>query len=91
MSALVLIVGAIYLLIMMQRAFQGKPNEGLRLSDYGGREMLTMAVMIVGLVWLGLYPQPVLDTAQPVLDSLTRLVVEVSEAASTTDIAGAFQ
>ncbi|MBL4566875.1 MAG: hypothetical protein JKY85_02425 [Porticoccus sp.] len=53
--------------------------------------MLTMAVMIVGLVWLGLYPQPVLDTAQPVLDSLTRLVVEVSAAASTTDIAGAFQ
>lgn len=90
-SALVLIVGAIYLLIMMQRAFQGKPNEGLRLSDYGGREMLTMAVMIVGLVWLGLYPQPVLDTAQPVLDSLTRLVVEVSEAASTTDIAGVLQ
>jgi len=73
-SALGLIVAAVYSLIMMQRAFQGKPKEGLQLPDYGVREMLTMAVMIIGLVWLGLYPQPVLDTAQPVLDSLTTLV-----------------
>lgn len=73
-SALGLIVAAVYSLIMMQRAFQGKPKEGLQLPDYGVREMLTMAVMIIGLVWLGLYPQPVLDTAQPVLDSLTALV-----------------
>ena len=29
-----------------------------------------MTAMIVALVWLGLHPQPVLDLAQPVLDSL---------------------
>jgi NADH:ubiquinone oxidoreductase subunit 4 (subunit M) len=29
-----------------------------------------MAVMIVVLIGLGIYPQPVLDLAQPVLDSL---------------------
>ena len=98
-SALGLIVAAVYSLIMMQRAFQGKPKEGLQLPDYGVREMLTMAVMIIGLVWLGLYPQPVLDTAQPVLDSLTGLVsldvspeanivAEVAGSSTTTHMAG---
>ena len=38
--------------------------------DFGGREMLTMAVMMVALVGLGIYPQPILDIAQPVLQSL---------------------
>ena len=84
-SALGLIVAAVYSLIMIQRAFQGTPDEGRSLTDYGGREMLTMAVMIVGLIWLGLYPQPVLDTAQPVVDSLTRLV---SDGGNAVDIAG---
>jgi NADH-quinone oxidoreductase subunit M len=84
-STLALIVGAVYSLMMMQRAFQGAPDEGRKLSDFGGREMLTMAVMVVGLVWLGLPPQPVLDTAQPVVESLTRLVVSASREG---DIAG---
>ena len=26
--------------------------------------------MIIALVWLGLYPQPMLDVVQPVVDSL---------------------
>lgn len=79
-SALGLIVAAIYSLIMMQRAFQGAPDEGRQLPDFGVREMLTMAVMVTGLVWLGLYPQPVLDTAQPVVDSLINLVATVGSA-----------
>ena len=40
------------------------------MDDFRGREMLAMGAMMVALVWLGLYPQPVLDLAQPVLDSL---------------------
>jgi NADH:ubiquinone oxidoreductase subunit 4 (subunit M) len=31
-----------------------------------------MAVMIVGLLWLGLYPQPVLNTFGQALDNLQR-------------------
>jgi NADH:ubiquinone oxidoreductase subunit 4 (subunit M) len=32
--------------------------------------MAIMAVLIASLVWLGLFPQPVLNTADPVLRSL---------------------
>ena len=69
-AAIGLITAAVYALIMMQRAFQGSPDPQRQVADYGWREMATMGVMIIGLVWLGLYPQPVLDLAQPVLESL---------------------
>jgi NADH-quinone oxidoreductase subunit M len=54
----------------MQRTFQGTPDLQRQLEDFGGREMAAMAAMIVALIWLGLYPQPVLDLAQPILASL---------------------
>ena len=31
-----------------------------------------VGVMIVGLLWLGLYPQPVLNTFTPAMDNLQR-------------------
>lgn len=82
LAALGLITGAIYSLMLIQRSFQGEPKEkwgDLAAADFAGREMLTMAVMMVALIALGIYPQPVLDTAQPVLQSLIDLVaVEIT-------------
>ena len=43
-----------------------RPNPQLEtktLTDFGSRELLTMAVMVIALVVLGIYPQPVLDIA----------------------------
>jgi NADH-quinone oxidoreductase subunit M len=69
-AALGLVTGAIYSLILIQRSFQGPPDSGRQLSDYGSRELSTMLVMIALLVWLGVNPQPVLELAQPTVDSL---------------------
>lgn len=69
-SAIGLITAAVYALIMMQQAFQGESVPQRKLDDYGLREMTAMGAMMIGLIWLGLYPQPVLDLAQPVIDSL---------------------
>ncbi|MEP5763791.1 MAG: NADH-quinone oxidoreductase subunit M [Halieaceae bacterium] len=69
-AALGLITAAIYSLSMMQRAFQGVPDLQRNLADYGRREMAAMLVMVAALVWLGVYPQPLLDMAQPVVTSL---------------------
>ena len=77
-AALGLITAAVYSLWMIQKTFQGetrvKPQDRHKLVDFNGREMLSMAAMMIALVWLGLYPQPVLDLAQPALDSLQTLV-----------------
>ena len=69
-AALGLITAAVYALWMLQQAFQGPVQAGLRMDDFGTREMLAMGAMMFALLWLGLYPQPVLDLAQPVLDGL---------------------
>jgi NADH-quinone oxidoreductase subunit M len=71
-----LITGAAYSLLLMQRSFQGEVNKKWAdngLADFGPREMLTMGVMMIALILLGIYPQPVLDAAQPVLQSLLEL------------------
>ena len=69
-AALGLITAAAYSLIMMQRTFQGSPDEQRQMADFGPREMGCMAAMMLALLWLGLYPQPLLALAQPVLDGL---------------------
>ena len=73
-AALGLITAAVYALWMMQQAFQGQPDEARTMEDFGTREMAAMAAMIIALLWLGLYPQPVLDLAQPVLDGLQGMI-----------------
>lgn len=73
-----LIFGAIYSLIMLQKAFQGPPDATRDLSDFGALEMAAMAVMVLSLVWLGLFPQTVLDLVQPVIDTLLGLDSTIS-------------
>jgi NADH-quinone oxidoreductase subunit M len=87
-AALGMIGAAIYALWMMQLAFQGKPDEQRRFADFDTREMATMAAMMLALIWLGLHPQPVLNIAQPVLDTLLTLVPSLSDGAAAAEIAG---
>lgn len=84
-AALGLVTAAIYSLWMIQLTFQGEPDRNRKLQDFAGREMSTMAFLMLALVWLGLYPQPVLDMAQPVIESLQNSI------ASTINVAGAGQ
>ena len=69
--ALGIIVAAVYALSLMQRAFQGPPNPSVsKLQDFGARELSVMLAMAAALVWLGFYPQDLLDLSQPVLTVL---------------------
>jgi NADH-quinone oxidoreductase subunit M len=70
-----LVLAAVYMLRLIQRTFHGPNVGGWQLPDLGLREMAIMALLIVCLVWLGLFPQPVLNTADPVLRSLQHLVM----------------
>lgn len=73
-AALGLITAAVYSLWMIQQAFQGKPVEGRAVTDFGKHEMCTMWAMVAALVWLGLYPQPILDLATPVADAILQQI-----------------
>jgi NADH-quinone oxidoreductase subunit M len=65
LAALGLIASTVYALWMIQLTFYGPNKEGWKLPDFSGREMAMMTALIVVIVWLGLYPQPVLNTAKP--------------------------
>ncbi len=62
-----LVYATVYALWLMQRAFFGPVNVEGTHPDLRPREAVIFAVMGVALLWLGLFPQPVLDAARPAL------------------------
>ncbi len=62
-ASLGIVLAAVYGLWMVQRTFQGPVAPNLRLPDISLREGIVTAALVVVIVWLGLYPQPIIDTA----------------------------
>jgi NADH-quinone oxidoreductase subunit M len=79
-AAMGLIGAAIYSLWMIQLTFHGESKQNRKFADFGGREITTMAAMMVALILLGLYPQPIFDMAEPVLSNLQSIVLAQGEA-----------
>jgi NADH-quinone oxidoreductase subunit M len=70
-AAVGIIIAAVYSLSLMQRTFQGSANAHIgEVRDFGFRELSVMILLALALIWLGVYPQPVLDMSLPVLDGL---------------------
>jgi NADH-quinone oxidoreductase subunit M len=61
------IFAAAYLLWALQRMIFNRLDkpENERLTDLDRRELAVMAPLLVGIVWLGLYPAPVLKRMEP--------------------------
>jgi len=79
-SAVVLTAG--YLLWTLQRMFLGKPNEKyLTLPEINARELFTLVPLGAIVVFLGIYPTPILDLQSP---ALVRLNDHVTQAAART-------
>jgi NADH-quinone oxidoreductase subunit M len=69
-ASLGILASTFYALRMVQRALHGPNTNAWRLPDLNLREGLMVTTMIAGLLWLGLYPQTVLNTFEPALRSL---------------------
>jgi NADH-quinone oxidoreductase subunit M len=69
-ATLGILAATFYGLRMMQRAFFGENTNRLQLTDLTPREGLMTAAMILGLLWLGFYPQPVINTFAPAMNNL---------------------
>ncbi|HOF89914.1 MAG TPA: NADH-quinone oxidoreductase subunit M, partial [Armatimonadota bacterium] len=67
LAAVGLVFATIYALWLLQRAFYGPVASEGAPRDLRPRETLIFAVMMAALLWLGLFPQPVLDAAAPAL------------------------
>ncbi len=80
------IFAAAYLLWALQRLIFNsldKPeNEALAGNDLTARELLVLAPLLAGIVWLGLYPKPVLDR----MESAAQRYVETAMPSNTTSV-----
>jgi NADH-quinone oxidoreductase subunit M len=78
-----LVLAAVYSLGIVQRVFHGERREGPSIPDLTLRETGMIAVMIVVILWLGLFPRPLIQTTSPVLNSLHMQYVALPDNAAT--------
>ena len=66
-----IVVAAVYGLSLMQRSFQGVPNPNVsKMRDFVFREMSVMVLLMIALVWVGIYPQTLLQMTETLLPAL---------------------
>tara|TARA_Y100000746_G_C15418841_1_gene413430 strand:- start:169 stop:1362 length:1194 start_codon:yes stop_codon:yes gene_type:complete len=83
LAAMTLIVGAAYTLWMVKRVFWGPVinPEVSKLNDINAREFGILAVLAVAVLWMGVYPQPVIEV-------MHMSIANLLEQALTTKIPG---
>jgi NADH-quinone oxidoreductase subunit M len=65
-----LIAATVYSLRIMQKIFYGPRLFDYALPDFSLREKVIMVPLVILIIWLGIFPQPVLDTSAPLMNSL---------------------
>ncbi len=72
-----IILGAWYLLSMLQRSFFGPLKEpdvhGQPISDLNGRELAALLPIAALCLWIGVYPKPLLDVIRPDVQAVARI------------------
>ncbi|MGH9282112.1 MAG: complex I subunit 4 family protein, partial [Acidimicrobiales bacterium] len=74
------ILAALYLLWAYQRVFHGTPTgDNVGLPDMTWREKAVMAPLVAMIVFLGVYPKPVLDRINPSVEAIVARVEETTD------------
>ena len=67
LASLGLIAATLYSLRIMQKVFFGNQNGNWKMNDLTIREKIVSASLVIAIVWIGLFPQVVINTAKPAL------------------------
>jgi NADH-quinone oxidoreductase subunit M len=70
LASLGMVASALYGLRLVRRAFYGPNAHHWQLHDLYAREWLMVAPMLACLLWIGVYPKPLLNIFRPVLDAI---------------------
>jgi len=79
-AAIGVLFSTLYGLKFIQRALHGSNNHHWELHDLFAREVVIIAPMILILLWLGLFPQPVLNTFTATMDKLQQTASQQQQA-----------
>ncbi|MBL4889081.1 MAG: NADH-quinone oxidoreductase subunit M [Candidatus Lindowbacteria bacterium] len=75
-SAIGIVITAAYHLWMIQRAFLGEEKEEYKgYSDLSIREMVTLVPLTLIIIWVGVYPAPMLGTMKATLEKIINEVL----------------
>ncbi|MCP3938728.1 MAG: NADH-quinone oxidoreductase subunit M [Actinomycetia bacterium] len=81
------ILAALYLLWAYQRVFHGEPTDAdLETPEMRGSEALLMLPFIAAMVFLGVYPQPLLERIEPSVDALVTHLEEHTDYERPEDV-----
>ena len=79
-----IIIGSVYMLVLFKRSFFGpvtnEKNRGLK--DLDRRELTALIPLVMIVVWLGVYPKPVLE---PIDNSVKLLLTQMEKKAISTE------
>ena len=77
-ACLGVVLSAVYMLSMIQKTFFGKTNEVAERADrLNGSQYLVLTVLVVGILFLGIYPEPVIHlTESTVHQILARIPIK---------------
>ncbi len=79
-ASLGFIAATIYSLWLIHKVFHGPNEHNISAPDLNFREIAVSAAIIAGIVWMGLFPQTVLDTVKPSIDAVLKQSVSGSQA-----------
>jgi NADH-quinone oxidoreductase subunit M len=84
-----IVLAAIYVLYLYQRTFQGTVSAKVeKFKDVNAREVAAVAPLIALIIFLGIYPKPVLDIINPAVKATLSNVHQTDPAPKLGDIAG---
>ena len=70
-AGLTIILGAVYMLRMFKKVMLGNPGPRvLEFPDLYWNEQLALGILVIVIVVTGLYPKPILEIAEPVLQTI---------------------
>ena len=78
LAAVGIFIATLYGLRLVQRVFYGPNVRRWVLPDLSLREVLVLAPLIVALIWLGFYPQPVFNTFRAPMQALQQTVADAA-------------
>lgn len=83
-----LVAATAYSLRIVQKIFLGKDERSRSLEDLSIREKVIMVPMVIAIVWLGLFPQSVLNTAKATISVLLPHPITLSVKPAETGMKG---
>jgi NADH-quinone oxidoreductase subunit M len=69
-----LVAATIYALRIVQKVFLGNENTDWKINDLSIREKIITGIMVIIIIYLGLFPQKVIDTAKEVIPKTLNVI-----------------